>query len=75
MKHQEKIVGILGGLGPEATATLFMEIIKATPAKKDQDHLRIIIDNNPKIPNRTLACLAMQHISIIVSYKRVPMYL
>ena len=55
MKHQEKIVGILGGLGPAATATLFMEIIKTTPANKDQDHLRIVIDNNPKILNRTLA--------------------
>lgn len=57
MEHQEKIVGILGGIGPEATATLFMKIIKSTPVKKDQDHLRIVIDNNPKIPNRTLAIL------------------
>ena len=54
---QEKIIGILGGMGPEATADLFMKIIKATPAKKDQDHLRIMIDNNPKIPDRTLAIL------------------
>jgi len=40
-------------MGPEATAELFLRIIKATPAEKDQDHLRIIIDNNPKIPDRT----------------------
>ena len=39
----EKIVGILGGMGPEATADLFMRIIRATPAKRDQDHLRVII--------------------------------
>jgi len=54
---EEKIIGILGGMGPEATADLFYKIIKATNAKKDQEHLRIIIDNNPKIPDRTAAIL------------------
>src|SRR4030042_3354613 len=53
----EKIIGILGGMGPEATIDLFYKIIKSTPAEKDQDHLRIIIDNNPKIPDRTAAIL------------------
>jgi aspartate racemase len=51
----EKIVGILGGMGPEATTDFFTRIVKGTRAKKDQDHLRILIDNNPKVPNRTLA--------------------
>ncbi len=53
----EKIIGILGGMGPEATVDLFYKIIKFTPVEKDQDHLRIIIDNNPKIPDRTAAIL------------------
>jgi aspartate racemase len=53
----EKVIGILGGMGPLATAELFFRIIMATPAKKDQDHLRIIIYNNPKIPDRTEAIL------------------
>ncbi len=53
----ENIIGILGGMGPEATIDLFYKIIKFTPAEKDQDHLRIIIDNNPKIPDRTAAIL------------------
>lgn len=48
-----KVVGILGGMGPEATADLFLKIIKSTPAEKDQDHLRVIIDSNPIIPDRT----------------------
>jgi aspartate racemase len=52
---KEKTIGILGGMGPEATAELFLRIIKATPARRDQDHLRIIVDNNPKIPDRTAA--------------------
>jgi len=53
----EKIIGILGGMGPEATTDLFYKIIKLTPAEKDQDHLRVIIDNNPKIPDRTASIL------------------
>ena len=40
-------------MGPEATLDLFYKIIKATPVKKDQDHIHIIIDNFPQIPDRT----------------------
>lgn len=53
----EKVIGILGGMGPEATLDCFEKIIKNTPAGKDQDHLRVIIDSNPKIPDRTAAIL------------------
>jgi len=53
----EKIVGILGGMGPEATVDLFGKIVAATPAGTDQEHLRIIIDNNAKIPSRQAAAL------------------
>lgn len=49
----ERVIGILGGMGPLATADLFRRIVEKTPAKRDQDHLRIIIYNNPKIPDRT----------------------
>jgi aspartate racemase len=49
----QKVVGILGGMGPESTADLFYRIIRSTPVEKEQDHLRIVIDNNPKVPNRT----------------------
>ncbi len=52
---KEKVIGILGGMGPYATADIFKKIIELTPAKKDWEHLRIIIDNNPKIPSRTRA--------------------
>jgi aspartate racemase len=53
----DKVVGILGGMGPEATIDLFAKIVKATNAKNDEDHLRIIIDNNPKMPSRLDAIL------------------
>jgi len=51
----EKVIGILGGMGPEATIDLFTKIVRGTKVKKDQDHLRILIDNNPKVPDRTRA--------------------
>ena len=52
---KEKFVGILGGMGPEATVTMFQNILRCTNAQSDQDHLRILIYNNPKIPDRTAA--------------------
>lgn len=51
----EKVIGILGGMGPEATLDCFRKILENTPAEKDQDHLRVLIDCNPKIPDRTAA--------------------
>jgi aspartate racemase len=51
----EKAIGIIGGIGPEATIDLFKKIVKATPARIDQEHLRILIDCNPKIPDRVKA--------------------
>lgn len=47
-----KTIGIIGGMGPAATADLFAKLIAATGAERDQDHLRILIDNNPRVPNR-----------------------
>ncbi len=54
---RRKTVGILGGMGPEATGDLFLKIVRATPAERDQDHLRIIVDSIPQIPDRTAAIL------------------
>jgi len=52
-----KVIGILGGMGPLATADLFKKIIENTPAVIEQEHLRIIVYNNPKIPSRIEAIL------------------
>jgi aspartate racemase len=50
---KKQIIGILGGMGPQATCDLFQKIINWTPAAKDQDHVHVIIDNNPQVPDRT----------------------
>lgn len=54
---REKIVGIIGGMGPEATVDLMARIIKVTPAVDDVDHIRMIVDNNPKVPSRIKALI------------------
>ena len=54
MIHQKRVVGILGGKGPEATNDLFRLIIRNTQTQVEEDHLHIIIDNNPQIPKPAL---------------------
>lgn len=53
----KKTLGILGGMGPQATVDLFQKIIDMTEAAKDADHMRIYIDNHPQIPERMAAIL------------------
>ncbi|WP_034868379.1 aspartate/glutamate racemase family protein [Clostridium lundense] len=48
-----KTVGILGGMGPKATADLFNKIVDFTEAESDQENIHILIDNNVSIPDRT----------------------
>ncbi len=58
MSKQSKIVGVLGGMGPDATVDFMARVIALTPADKDQDHIHMIVDQNPKVPNRQDAILA-----------------
>jgi len=53
--ERERIVGIIGGMGPEATVDLMRHIIRLTPAGEDNDHIRCVVDNNAKIPSRVKA--------------------
>jgi aspartate racemase len=53
-----KTVGVVGGMGPAATVDFFRRIVEATPATRDQDHLHVLIDSNPAVPDRTAFLLA-----------------
>lgn len=53
----KKVIGILGGMGPEATEYMFDLIIKNTKVEIDQNHIPLIIYSNPKVPPRTDAIL------------------
>jgi aspartate racemase len=52
-----RVVGILGGMGPEATVDLMRRVIAATPARDDLDHIHLLVDNNPKVPSRIAALI------------------
>lgn len=52
---EEHIIGVIGGMGPEATVDLLTHIIRLTPAHEDNDHIRCVVDNNAKIPSRIKA--------------------
>lgn len=54
----KKSLGILGGMGPLATVDLFQQIVTMTEAACDNDHIRIYIDCNSRIPDRTAAILS-----------------
>lgn len=51
-QKSDKVIGILGGMGPMATVDLISKIIEQTQVITEQDHLRMLIYNNPKIPSR-----------------------
>jgi len=46
-------IGVLGGMGPDATAAFFSMLVRLDAAPTDQDHLHIIVDSNTSIPDRT----------------------
>lgn len=48
-----KAIGILGGMGPQATVDAMNKIIKNTPAHSDQEHIPVITVSIPDIPDRT----------------------
>lgn len=46
-------LGIVGGVGPAATVDFMDKVIRNTPASRDQDHIKMVVEQNPQIPDRT----------------------
>jgi aspartate racemase len=46
-------VGVVGGVGPAATADFMQKIVRNTTAARDQDHIKLVVEHNPQIPDRT----------------------
>lgn len=47
-----RTVGILGGMGPEATVLLMQRLLLAVKARDDADHIPLIVHQNPAVPSR-----------------------
>ena len=54
-----KTIGIMGGMGPMATVDLMKKIILATPARNDQEHIPMLVDNNSQVPDRTRSIMGL----------------
>jgi aspartate racemase len=51
----EHVIGVIGGMGPQATADLLAKLAAAAPVATEQEHLRVLVDSNPKVPDRNRA--------------------
>ena len=51
-KSTSLVLGLLGGMGPAATLDFLTKLQAFTPVKTEQDHIRVIADINPKVPDR-----------------------
>ena len=50
-------VGVLGGMGPEATILLMQKVLDAVPAQDDADHVPLIVHQNTQVPSRVAALI------------------
>jgi len=57
MRQLQNVVGVLGGMGPDATVDFMAKVIALTDADCDQDHVRMLVDHNPHVPDRQHAIL------------------
>lgn len=55
MSEDSLVLGVLGGMGPAATLDYLAKVQAYTPAEGDQDHIRMLVDINPKTPDRNVA--------------------
>lgn len=56
-QNVRKTVGVMGGMGPDATVDFMAKVIALADSADDQDHVHLIVDQDPGIPNRTVAIL------------------
>jgi aspartate racemase len=54
-KDTEKIAGVMGGMGPDATVDFMAKVVALTDSGRDQDHVHMIVDQDPSVPNRQVA--------------------
>ncbi|KAA3649877.1 MAG: aspartate/glutamate racemase family protein [Proteobacteria bacterium] len=51
--QREFKLGVVGGVGPAATVDFMRKVVKLTTAARDQDHIKMVVEQNPQIPDRT----------------------
>ncbi len=70
-----KRLGIIGGLGPMATAYFLRMIVEMTDAKTDQEHIEVLLHSRPQIPDRTRYILGLSKESPMPHFQEIGMQL
>jgi aspartate racemase len=54
MDTNDRMLGVLGGMGPLASAQFMLRLTQLTPATRDQDHIPTVLWSDPRVPDRTV---------------------
>jgi aspartate racemase len=54
MNNNVRMLGVLGGMGPLASAQFMVRLTQLTPATRDQDHIPAVLWSDPRVPDRTV---------------------
>jgi aspartate racemase len=54
----QRTLGVLGGMGPLASAQFMVRLTLLTPATHDQEHIPTVLWSDPRVPDRTVGALA-----------------
>src|SRR5580692_5810371 len=57
-QRNDRVLGVLGGMGPLASAHFMVRLTMLTPAERDQDHIPAVLWSDPRVPDRSTAKLA-----------------
>jgi aspartate racemase len=55
MMNETRVLGVLGGMGPLASAQFMVRLTQLTPAMHDQDHVPAVLWSDPRVPDRTVS--------------------
>ncbi|MDU9402706.1 amino acid racemase [Pseudomonas sp. zfem004] len=61
-------LGIVGGVGPAATVDFMAKVVKNTKASRDQEHIKMVVEQNPQIPDRTANLLHQETDPTVAMY-------
>lgn len=74
-KSEGAVLGVLGGMGPAATADFYVKLVKATPATRDQDHIPVVVVGDPRIADRSHAIETGTEVNVLSGLRKGLNYL
>lgn len=64
------VLGVVGGMGPGATADFYRKLVEATPAQRDQDHIPLVVLGDPRIADRSTALVNGDDAAVLEGMQR-----